>query len=144
MKAGDFFSDAEKAAIRDCILEAESRTSGEIRVHIENKCSGDPVKRAGECFGRLGMHKTAARNGILFYLAVDSRVFAVFGDSGIHEKADEGFWTGISARMENYFREGKFTAGLCEGIREAGMQLQRFFPAGDQNPDELPNEISFQ
>lgn len=142
--AEQFFTAEEKALIQETIAEAETKSSGEIRVHIENRCSGDPLKRAEECFALLKMHETAERNGVLFYLAVESKVFSVFGDKGIHEKVTSAFWTEISARMQEHFRTGKFTQGLCEGIKSAGEQLVAYFPANGKNPNELNNEISFE
>lgn len=89
------------------------------------------------------MHKTAARNGILFYLAVKHRKFAILGDSGIHAKVPEGFWDDIKEMMEKKFREGKFTEGLSEGIIHAGKQLRKNFPHMKDDVNELPDEISF-
>src|SRR5574344_1289405 len=52
------------------IKKAELNTSGEIRVHIESECKeGNPLARAIYVFNMLGMYKTAARNGVLIYVA---------------------------------------------------------------------------
>lgn len=142
--AEDFFTSEDKVLIQQTIAAAESKSTGEIRVRIEEKCSGDPVKRAETCFGILKMQETAERNGILFYLATDSKVFAVFGDKGIHEKVSDAFWNQITAQMTGHFRAGAFTKGLCEGIQSAGEQLAAYFPVKGKNPNELTNEISFE
>ncbi len=142
--AKNFFTDAQKDAIRKAIEEAERQTSGEIRVHIENACKDEAVKCAEEWFGKLKMHETAEHNGVLFYLAVKSRVFAIYGGKGINEKVPAGFWDTISAHMEKHFREGNFTEGLAEGIAMAGEQLKVHFPLRHDDKDELTNEISFK
>ena len=73
MKASSFFSKEQQAQILESVREAESETSGEIRVHIESSLKGDVLDRAAWLFKKLGMHKTAERNGVLFYLALKDR-----------------------------------------------------------------------
>jgi len=143
MKASSFFTKEQQDQILAAVKEAEEETSGEIRVHIETSFTGDLMDRAAWIFNKLGMKKTAERNGILFYLAVENRKFAVIGDAGIHAKVPEGFWEGISNSMTDYFREGKFTEGLTEGILTAGRQLREHFPHMSDDVNELPDEISF-
>lgn len=143
MKASSFFTKEQQAQILAAVKEAEKETSGEIRVHIETSFTGDVLDRAAWVFKKLGMHKTAERNGVLFYLATDNRKFAIIGDSGIHAKVPEGFWDEISEKMGNNFRKGRFTEGLSEGILLAGEQLQRHFPYRQDDVNELPDDISF-
>jgi uncharacterized membrane protein len=142
-KAKEFFSEAEKLAIRDAIVAAEKNTSGEIRVHMENHCKGDSVKHAEKIFARLGMQKTAERNGVLFYLAVLDRTFVIYGDVGIHDKVDDHFWDSIRDHMLPLFKDGRFCQGLCEGIKLAGDKLCEHFPHKDDDVDELSNDVSF-
>ena len=69
MKPSKFFKEKEKELISESIREAEKNTSGEIRVHIESKCTGDVMDRAAYLFQKLKMHETKLRNAVLFYLA---------------------------------------------------------------------------
>lgn len=144
MPASEFFSEEDKTAISRVIAEAEKKTSGEIRVHVVDVCKDDPVKTAAAIFQKLKMQETKERNGVLFFLAVESRVFAIYGDQGIHEKVPAGFWNEISALMEKEFREGRFTQGLVSGIQLAGEQLARYFPCATDDKNELSDEVSFQ
>ncbi len=143
MRAASFFSKEEQAAILTSIKEAEKDTSGEIRVHIETKCKEDVLDRAAWVFGKLGMNKTAERNGVLFYLAVSDKKFAIIGDAGINAKVPEGFWDDITGILEKNFREGRFTEGLAEGILIAGKHLKTHFPHRKDDINELSDEISF-
>ncbi|MBW3131091.1 TPM domain-containing protein, partial [Hymenobacter profundi] len=60
----------QEASLIAAIQQAELTTSGEIRVHLEDTCpTPEPLDRAAQVFAELGMHKTAQRNGVLFYLA---------------------------------------------------------------------------
>jgi uncharacterized membrane protein len=143
MKASTFFSKEQQANLLASIREAEKATSGEIRVHIETSLKVDVLDRAAWIFDKLGMNKTAERNGVLFYLAVEDRKFAILGDAGINSKVPAGFWDEISTVMSQNFRDGKFTEGLSEGIIMAGNQLKKFFPYSEDDINELPDEISF-
>jgi len=101
------------------------------------------LERTAELFDILHMTRTAQRNGVLIYLAVEDHQFAIIGDVGINQKVPPGFWDEIKNHMEILFREGRFTDGLCDGIRMAGEQLGKHFPYHKDDIDELPNEISF-
>jgi len=143
MKASSFFSKEQQAQILASVREAEKETSGEIRVHIETYLTGDVLDRAAWIFNKLGMHKTADRNGVLFYLAVNDKKFAIIGDAGINAKVHAGFWNDISELLKKNFKDGKFTEGLSEGILLAGKHLMIHFPYRKDDVNELPDEISF-
>ncbi|MCK9422519.1 MAG: TPM domain-containing protein [Bacteroidales bacterium] len=142
-KARDFFSQQEQKEIKEAIMSAELDTSGEIRVHIENSCSGDVMDRAAFVFRQLGMNKTALRNGVLIYLAIKNRQFAIIGDKGIHAVVPENFWDNIKADMLEYFRNNHFTEGLVKAILKAGEHLKKHFPRAKNDINELSDDISF-
>ncbi|KAB7729194.1 TPM domain-containing protein [Rudanella paleaurantiibacter] len=126
------------------IKQAELATSGEVRVHIEGPCpTGDPVARAIEVFAHLGMHQTREQNGVLFYLAVDDRKFAVIGDKGIDARVPAGFWDETKELMRRHFAQGQYAEGLAGGIARAGEQLKHYFPRLADDSNELSDDISF-
>ncbi|HUX58800.1 MAG TPA: TPM domain-containing protein [Bacteroidales bacterium] len=143
MKASSFFTKEQQTQILSSVKEAELATSGEIRVHIESTCSEDVLDRAAWVFKKLGMHKTAARNGVLFYLAVSDRKFAIIGDAGINAKVPAGFWDEASELLKKNFKGGRYTTGLSEGIILAGEQLKTHFPYTADDVNEVADEISF-
>ena len=143
MSVENFFSEEEKKQITDAIAEAEMNTSGEIRLHMEGRCKIDVLDRAAYIFGKLNMHETAQRNGVLFYLAVHDRKFAILGDAGINQVVPANFWDEIKETMLAFFKEGKFTDGLSRGILMAGQQLKDNFPFQSDDVNELSDEISF-
>ncbi len=143
MNAKNFFSEKDRTSILAAIASAEKNTSGEIRVHIENSFKGEVLDQASYMFKKLGMHRTAQRNGVLIYLALKNRQFAVIGDAGINSKVPDGFWDGVKDLMSGHFREARFTEGLVSGINLAGIMLKEHFPWQSQDQNELPDEISF-
>lgn len=143
MNAASFFTKEQQAEIMSAIRQAEEASSGEIRVHIETTCPEDVLDRAAWIFNKLNMHKTADRNGVLFYLAVRDRKFSVIGDGGINAVVPEDFWEQIKETLQKYFREEKFTEGLTKGILMAGEKLKFHFPHRKNDVNELSDEISF-
>ncbi|HQA75971.1 MAG TPA: TPM domain-containing protein [Salinivirgaceae bacterium] len=144
MKSKDFFSAEQQQQIIEAIGEAELNTSGEIRVHIDTKCkTKNPLDRAVQMFKKLEMHKTDMHNGVLIYLSVSDRKFAIIGDEGIDQKVPHDFWDNTKNLMIDHFKKGEMALGLTEGIKLAGLQLKEFFPYQTTDVDELPNKISF-
>lgn len=143
MSARLFFTKEEQQKIVAAIKEAELNTSGEIRVHIENHCKEEALERAAELFYDLKMNHTAARNGILFYLAVKDHKFAIIGDEGINKEVEHDFWNDIKDEMISNFKENKFTEGLIAGILKCGDKLKKHFPYQNDDVNELSDEISF-
>ncbi|MBO5848376.1 MAG: TPM domain-containing protein [Bacteroidales bacterium] len=143
MTSRTFFSKEEQLRIVAAIKEAELNTSGEIRVHIENHCKEEAIERAAEVFYDLKMNQTAARNGILFYLAVKDHKFAIIGDEGINKNVEHDFWNDIKDEMIVNFKENRFAEGLINGILKCGKRLKEYFPYQSDDVNELSDEISF-
>lgn len=138
----DFFlTPEEEKEIVDAIRSAEKNTSGEIRVHLENKTSVTPLQRAWEVFHIQKMDTTEQRNGILFYLAVEDKKFAIYADEGINAKVPSNFWDDIKTQMQEDFRKGDFCQGIVKGILSAGESLKSFFPSQNGDKNELPDDI---
>lgn len=143
MSAKNFFNLHQQKAIQDSIANAELNTSGEIRVHIDDKCKEDVLDAAANKFHELKMDATELRNGVLFYLAVGDRKFAILGDKGINEKVPSDFWDHIKEIMFEHFHQQQFTEGLCKGIEMAGEKLKVHFPLQSNDANELHNDVSF-
>jgi uncharacterized membrane protein len=139
----NFFSSEESAKIVAAIAQAEKNTSGEIRVHLASKVKGEVLEAAVQTFGKLGMHKTELRNGILIFLVPSQKVFAIYGDQGINEKVPSNFWKEERDLLQQYFKEGQYVDGVCEVVQQVGEKLQTFFPIQPDDKNELSNEISF-
>lgn len=143
MNADNFFNPEERKKIVTAIEQAELNTSGEIRVHIENHCKCDALDRAVQVFSKLKMNKTQSRNGVLLYLAIKDKQFAIIGDAGVNAKVESNFWDNTKSIMLNEFKSGNFCDGLVKGIGSAGEQLQVFFPYQSDDINELSDDISF-
>lgn len=143
MKPADFLDKEAQKLIVYSIEKAESRTSGEIRVHIESRCKSNVLDRAATVFKTLSMHKTKERNGVLIYLSVNDRKFAIIGDIGINAKVPSDFWDSTKELVISHFKKGEFTEGILAGIELAGKHLAAYFPHQEDDVNELPDDISF-
>jgi uncharacterized membrane protein len=142
MRTREFLTKLEHDRIIEAIREAESKTSGEIRVLIQRgKLKSDPLVGAHRKFYRLGMHKTRERNAVLIFVVPRAHKFAVVGDKGIHEKCGDEFWQSIVERMRNHFQNERFSDAMVEAVNEIGNVLAREFPKTPEDTNELPDDL---
>jgi uncharacterized membrane protein len=139
------FNEEQQQKIVGAIQAAEQQTSGEIRVYVENHCRYvNPLHRAAEIFAGLNMEKTAARNGVLVYVALKDRQLALFGDEGINHKVGSAFWHEQVRLILSHFNKADYAGGIARVVAEIGTALHKYFPY-DKGTDknELPDDIVF-
>lgn len=141
-KVEDFLTAEQEQTIVLAIKTAEKNTSGEIRVHIEKSTEKPPMERALEVFYALKMNATELKNGVLIYIAVESKKFAILGDEGINKLVPENFWETEKQIILTHFKNNEFTLGLVTAIEEVGNKLKQFFPYQSDDTNELSDEIS--
>jgi uncharacterized membrane protein len=135
----------ENRIIVKAIRHAEQRTSGEVRVFMENRCRFmDAMDRAAEIFFSLQMEKTEQRNAVLVYIALKDRQLAIFADEGIHKKVGAEYWNKLVREMVESFNSNNYGEGTGNCVVQIGEALQTHFPF-DKNTDknELPDSIVF-
>jgi uncharacterized membrane protein len=144
-----FLSETDLGAITEAIKAAESRTSAEVRVHLERRLTRgffgkrvDALARARAVFARLGMHRTAERHGVLIYLAVDDRKLAVVGDVGIHGRVGDRHWRRIRDGMIEKLRAGAPREAIIGAIEGLGRELAAHYPRRPGDTNELGDDVS--
>ena len=68
-----FSQPIQKSVIEQAIADLEKKTSAELRVYVERKkadAGRSALQQATFLFQQLEMEKTALRNGVLIYLAL--------------------------------------------------------------------------
>ncbi len=143
MSASRYFSEEERTLIVNAIRSAEKNTSGEIRVHVDKRCKGDVLDCAARTFSVLKMHKTAARNGVLIYVAIESRKVAIVGDKNINATVPEHFWEDARNLMIEHFQRANYAEGIARAVVKVGEQLKEHFPYCEGDVNELSDEVSF-
>ena len=137
-----FLAEADLDAVTRAIGAAELRTSAEIRVHLDHRCPGEPMARAVTVFEHLGMHRTAARHGVLIYVSVGDHKLAVLGDQGIHERVGQVYWERLVDAVLAHFREERPRDGVLHAVAEVGAVLARHFPRRPGDVNELSDQVS--
>ena len=134
---------SDEARLIKAIQLAELKTSGEVRILLEKTIKGDALDECKKKFTELNMHQTKDRNGILFYLAINSKSFAVWGDEGIHQKVSDEFWKSITDCAIGYFKQNDLITGIEKSVELCGEKLKIHFPLQTDDKNELSNDISY-
>jgi uncharacterized membrane protein len=136
-------SEPDQLRINAAIKKAEKITSGEIRICIEQACPADVLDRAAFIFKKLNIHLTKERNGVLVYLSLNDRKYAIIGDAGIHKHVNQEFWDLVGVEMVSLLKEGKIADALIHVITRAGDKLAIYFPCRSDDRNELSDDIYF-
>lgn len=143
MPDNSFLTKQQEQTVIDAIASAEDKTSAEVRVHLEDHCREDPLKRAVFIFNKLGMHHTEKQNGVVIYVAAEDRKAAVFGGKGIHEKVEENYWHDVLDVIVSHFKKEEYEQGLVSAVTRVGDKLQEFYPVQADDVNELADDISY-
>jgi uncharacterized membrane protein len=136
------FSKDQQQSIKSAIEKAELQTSCEIKVFVEDFAKVEVLDRAAFQFKKLGMHKTALRNGILIYLSTEDKKFAIIGDAGINQHTGNEFWDSVKEIMLQEFKQENLTNGLILGITAIAEKVKNYFPFEIGDTNELSNDIA--
>ncbi|QIY91101.1 TPM domain-containing protein [Chryseobacterium gallinarum] len=140
---GHFLTNQQIASLVEAIQSAENHSTGEIRVHIDSNTQDHYAKTAFEIFKELRMDKTTDRNAVLFHVNFEQKYLTIIGDVGIHEKVHQTFWDHLHDYITSEFAKGNYYQALKSAILETGLELKKHFPVEGENPNQLPNEITF-
>lgn len=138
----DLIGEPARQKIEEAIRKAESLTSAEIRVHLEDHCTESALDRAAFIFEKLEMHKTALRNGVLIYIAMADKKAAILGDMGINQLVESGFWDSTMAEIIGHFKKGQYDEGVIAAVLQAGQELGKHFPLAEGDRNELSNTVT--
>lgn len=144
MQPKAFILQLDHPVIVAAIVEAEKRSTGQIRVFVSRRRVQDALAAAARRFAKLGMEKTVARNGILIYFAPRDRKYAVVGDIGIHQRCGgDDFWKPlVDEVMAPMLKQEKYSEAIVAAVRTVGEQLAAHFPrAGGETGNELPDAV---
>lgn len=145
--AKEVFTKAALARIAAAITQAEHETHAEIRIAIhderETDLAGKPIAEVAKTeFAKLGMHKTARRNGLLLMILYSERKFFVYADEGIHAKVQPETWTDIASVLSSQFKQGHFEDGVLDALHRIAEHLRGVLPRPEHETNELSNEVS--
>lgn len=138
-----FLTDQQIASLVEAIQSAEEHSTGEIRVHIDSNTEKDHAKTAFQIFEKLCLNKTTEKNAVLFHVNFEQKYLTIIGDTGIHEKVQQSYWDHLHDHITAEFAKGNYYKALKSAILKTGLELKKHFPVTGENPNQLPNEITF-
>lgn len=141
------FPGAVLSRIEAAIRQSETQHRGELVFAVEPALDladlwhgRTAAQRAVEAFADLHVWDTEENNGVLVYLLLADRDVEIVADRGVHARVGADGWEVICRRMEAAFRDGRFEAGVVQGLAEISAVLIREYPAtGAPNPNERPD-----
>jgi uncharacterized membrane protein len=88
------------------------------------------------------MDRTAHRNGVLIYVAVEDRKLAIVGDVAVHDRVGEAYWQRVRDAMVERLRAGASREAVVQAVLDVGGVLRKFFPHRRDDRNELSDEVS--
>ena len=142
MRTKEFIRKLNHDRIVEAIRQAESKTSGEVRVYIQRgELDRDVLIVAQERFLSLGMQNTTLRNGVLIFVAPRMQQFAVLGDEGIHQRCGCDLWQRVVEKMGAHFKQHHYSDAIVGAIKDLGEVLGEQFPRAAGDVNELPDRV---
>jgi len=141
------FPAAALQRIEQAIAASEMRHSGQLRFVAEAALElpllwrGETARqRAAELFAELRVWDTEHNSGVLIYVQLHDRRVEILADRGISARVDQREWDAICRRLEQSYARGDYEAGTLAALEEITALLQRHFPAGPFDINELPDK----
>jgi uncharacterized membrane protein len=128
--------------IEDAIVRAGWHTSAPIKIVVVGYCWSDIRARAQALFHEHGLHRTKDRNGVLILVVLVNREFVIFGDRGLDDRVDEGFWLRVRDTMREHFQAGDIVPGLFAGAELVARELGQHFPPGGHEAHQQTSEAA--
>jgi len=143
-KLARYLTAKDLETIRLAVDEAESRTSAEIRIHINFRLLFFETsrKRAARLFRQLGMHQTRDATGVLLFFTLKEQRFEIITDRGIDAKIDSREWTELASELPIVIHQKGLTEGICDGVRRLGDLLAVHFSRLQDDRNELSDDVS--
>lgn len=139
-----YFSSEDLRRIESAVAKSETLHKGEIKVVLEG---GLPVlrvisgltakQRAMELFSEKKVWDTEENTGILIYVQLTDRKIELLADRGIYKKIGQGTLDEICEQMQIGFRDGNYLESILTCVERFTQLLQKHFPPGKHNPNEL-------
>jgi len=121
----------------------EKLTSAEFKIIFCKHAWTGIQRKAEKLFNKYELDKTRERNAVLLLIVEKDRELLIYGDEGIHQKSSTDHWPAVRDAIIENFRSDDFYTGISTGIELIAENLVQHFPADNNNPNEVSNEILF-
>ncbi|MBB4095339.1 TPM domain-containing protein [Ochrobactrum pecoris] len=87
------------------------------------------------------VHITEHRTGILLFVSMAEHYAEVIADAGINARVEQDEWNAIVATLIHHASRAQVAEGFVLAIGQAGLLLEKHFPAGPDNINELDDHL---
>lgn len=87
------------------------------------------------------VHITEHRTGILLFVSMAEHYAEVIADAGINARVEQDEWNAIVATLIHHASRSQVAEGFVLAIGQAGLLLEKHFPAGPDNINELDDHL---
>lgn len=98
-------------------------------------------RNAAAQFLAINAHGTGGRTGVLIFVSLLERYCEIIGDVAIAQKVPHAKWAAIIDEIRPILRSGDLTQGLVVAVERCGAELQKHFPPGTGNTNELSDHF---
>ena len=141
-RSGRRISGAADPTVAAAIAAAERQTSCEFRVALDPDAPAAGLDgRARAAFDELGMTATAARNGVLVYIAQGARRVVLVGDVGVTAALEGAAVQGIARQASDVLEVGDRARAAVLALELLAEALAPAFPWAEGDTNELPDEV---
>ena len=120
----------DKPRLLAALADAERNTTGRIYVYVSHRPIKDALAQAHRRFAKLNLSRIHEhRATVLIYLAPRTHKFAIVGDTAIHERCGDKFWSELAEALSAELKAGQITDGLLKTIARLKGALEEHFPA---------------
>ena len=128
MAAGKTASVSASPVVRALRL-ARKLTRAEIQVHISHRRrEKDVVAKAQKIFDLFEMSRSEDRSGVLIYVNLRAKTFAIVVDEGAYRAAGAAYWQGLSGLLREDLLSTHPDNAIAVAARTIGATLEQFFP----------------
>jgi len=124
-----FHSLIDKERLRAALEDAERNTTGRIYVYVSHRPITDAMASARQRFEMLGLSSLHEhRASVLIYLAPRTFKFAIIGDTAIHQRCGEEYWTKLAEQLSHDLKNGEPMPALLNAIGSLKKTMEEHFP----------------
>ena len=100
-----------------------------------------PHRLALAQFFAHNLQATRDRTGILIFVSAAEHYAEIVADEAIAAKVPQAAWDAIVKDLMEAARDGRLAEGYVQAAHAAGAILTEHFPAGQKNPNEIPDRL---
>ncbi len=98
-------------------------------------------ERALRAFREHNLDRTRDATGVLFLISVFEKRVHVLADHGIYKMIKQDTLDKYAGSIGKGIASGNGADALCGAIKDAGMELEKYFPRKSDDKNELPDKI---